>query len=106
MYAPFSRQWWTTYGSYHIDSNLCFSQLFIGLVIDQNHIAFVEGARVDMGVIMGVLPCFHCFDGLEGSSAIFYGFLKLEESFFQRRSIREDFYHEAEGWDMALYREY
>ena len=34
---------------------LSFAQLVIGLVIDQNHIAFTEGARVDMGVIMGLL---------------------------------------------------
>ena len=37
---------------------------------------------------------------------VLYGLLKLEESFLYRRSIREEFYHEAEGWDLALYREY
>ena len=37
---------------------------------------------------------------------VFYGLLELEESLFQRRSIREEFYHETKGWDLALYREY
>ena len=37
---------------------------------------------------------------------VFYGSLKLEESFFQRQSIGEDFYRKAEGRDLALYREY
>ena len=38
--------------------------------------------RSDMGVIVDLLSCFHFFDGLEGSSTVFYGLLKLEEPFF------------------------
>ena len=85
---------------------LDFGQLIIGLVIDYNHIAFAEGMRVGMGVIVDLWPCFHCLAGLEGSSAVFYGFLKLEESLFQKKSIKEEFNREEEGWDLALYRDY
>ena len=33
--------------------DLSFAQIIIGLVINQNHITFAKGVRVDMGFVMG-----------------------------------------------------
>ena len=60
------------------DIKLPFSYLIIGLIIDEDKISLAKGARVDMGVKMGLQPSLGYFDHLERSMIVLIGLFKCK----------------------------
>ena len=64
-------------------SKLPFPYLIIGLIIDEDKVSLTKGARVDMGVKMGLRPGLRCFDNLERFTMVLISLFKHKYEIFQ-----------------------